>query len=137
MDVDDDNSSMLVPQIRLYGWQAAMDTGSSYGQFVPTVDRLLSNWTQTDRSICVEIWRTSPLQRIERVVGAIHHGQTDAPAGDPIWRTIQQYFRPSTAAQYACFVRRGDEDFVADDGNRLQIASIQHGPRACRESTTV
>ncbi|KAJ8124857.1 hypothetical protein O1611_g8783 [Lasiodiplodia mahajangana] len=102
-------------KIRLYGWQGVMSASLNYSEFVHQADRLISNWKYMDLPICVEIWGTSPVECKERVTGTVYHGISDAPTNDPIWNIVRKYFRQANTKQYACFVRRGDEDSSTDE----------------------
>ncbi|KAI0906045.1 hypothetical protein F4823DRAFT_566138 [Ustulina deusta] len=100
---EDDSSA---PQIRLYGWQGAVDTALKYREFVSKVDKLVSNWDGTDLSIYVDIFRVSPLKFVETVQGSINHGEFGgAPAGDTVWEVLQKYFGNGDTKKHACFIR--------------------------------
>lgn len=101
-------------EIRLYGWQGAMNTSLRYDEFVIQVDRLISNWDHVDQSICLDIWRVSPVQFKEGAVGMIYHNESNAPTGNPIWDLVQKYFKSGSVDKYACFVRSGDEKDSTD-----------------------
>lgn len=108
-DVEDETLPSL-QKIRLYGWQGAMNTSLFYDEFVNQVDRLISNRDRVDKSVRLEIWRVSPAQFEEGVVGTIYHSESNALIGDPICDLLRKYFNQGSAEKYACFVRRGDEE---------------------------
>lgn len=112
-DVEEETLPPL-QEIRLYGWQGAMNTSFRYTEFVAQVDRLIGNRHRVDQSVCLEIWRVSPVQFEEGVTGPIYHSEPDAPAGDPIWHLLRKYSKPGSVDKYACFVRRGDEKDSTD-----------------------
>lgn len=111
------NTSALRGKIPVYGWQGVMQTSLNYVDFVTQVDRLICNWGRVDQIICVEIWSISPVKLQESVPGMIyHHNGIEAYHKNPIWDTVQKYFKTvADASQYACFVRRTGEDSNADN----------------------
>lgn len=100
---------------RIYGWQGSLTTSLDYNDFVRNVDKLFSNWDPVDRSLCVEIWRKSPLELVKTALGRLRHGLPDAYVSDDVWRLVKRYFgQGDDDDRYACFVRIGDEPEPTD-----------------------
>ncbi|KAI0188152.1 hypothetical protein EV127DRAFT_434807 [Xylaria flabelliformis] len=101
------STSNSAAQLRIYGWQGAINTSLNYVDFVATVDRLTSS--SKDRSISVEIWQVSPLKLVQTVSGTLYHSVTNPPGGDQIWELVQKYFGQGEDQKHACFVRSADD----------------------------
>ncbi|TRX91558.1 hypothetical protein FHL15_007563 [Xylaria flabelliformis] len=100
-------TSNSAAQLRIYGWQGAINTSLNYVDFVATVDKLTSN--RKDRSICVEIWQVSPLKLVQTASGTLFHLVPNPPGGDQIWELVQKYFGQGEDQKHACFVRFADD----------------------------
>ncbi|KAI0450582.1 hypothetical protein F5B21DRAFT_490595 [Xylaria acuta] len=109
------NPVLPAGQLRIYGWQGSMNTSLNYVDFVGTVDRLISNWQRVDRSICVEVWRTSPIRFVQNAFGTLRHAVYNPPASDPVWKLVHRYFGEGDSHRYACFIRAGDEGEATDE----------------------
>ncbi|KAI8947859.1 hypothetical protein F4801DRAFT_559184 [Xylaria longipes] len=132
------NPVLPAVQLRIYGWQGAMNTSLNYLDFVTNVDRLISNSAAVDRSICVEIWRTSPEQFVQNAFGMLRHGVYNPPASDRVWKLVQRYFGQGDDHSYACFIRTGDEGDAIDTKRPggYQPPSTERGVVAISHSLT-
>ncbi|KAI0430104.1 hypothetical protein F5Y09DRAFT_356292 [Xylaria sp. FL1042] len=94
------------PKIRLYGWQGAVDTTLRYGDFVSSVDKLISNWDKKDRLFYLDVFEAIPTSKyVETVRGALYHGEDKAWDVDAVWEALQKYFGDVDDCHYVCFVR--------------------------------